>query len=145
MDIVDSIHALNREIQEIELSVQEKEKDDALLSSVIQEIHNESLKQDIAQLRVKHCIDSELSEIRSKLYVLYDTKRRKTDEVKSLFRCVSENVHLCPICLENSVNTFVSQCGHSFCDRCIRNVRYMKCPMCRADYGPFDIKSLIFS
>jgi hypothetical protein len=45
----------------------------------------------------------------------------------------------CPICIEtiHPHNLFVSDCGHSFCLSCIKQIHKNECPMCRHSIGPF--------
>jgi energy-converting hydrogenase A subunit M len=47
--------------------------------------------------------------------------------------------HECPICFETipSKNLFVSECGHSFCLSCVKQIHKNECPMCRHSIGPF--------
>lgn len=38
-------------------------------------------------------------------------------------------MHLCPVCLSSEVNVFCDPCGHSFCNKCIKNTHF--CYICR--------------
>lgn len=46
-------------------------------------------------------------------------------------------VHICPICLNNSVSSFLIPCGHTFCDNCIKKIR-TSCFICRQDIQRFS-------
>ena len=51
----------------------------------------------------------------------------------------TQTKHECPICFETipSKNLFVSDCGHSFCLSCVKQIHKNECPMCRHTIGPF--------
>ena len=51
----------------------------------------------------------------------------------------TQTKHECPICFETipSKKLFVSDCGHSFCLSCVKQIHKNECPMCRHTIGPF--------
>lgn len=51
----------------------------------------------------------------------------------------TQTKHDCPICMESISphNLFVSDCGHSFCLSCVKQIHKNQCPMCRHTIGPF--------
>ena len=46
----------------------------------------------------------------------------------------------CGICLENIQDTLNMECGHKFCEKCIRQwlFEHSTCPMCRAEVDPLE-------
>lgn len=46
-------------------------------------------------------------------------------------------VHLCPICISNSVSSFLIPCGHTYCDSCIKKIRGL-CFICRQEVQRFS-------
>lgn len=53
----------------------------------------------------------------------------------------------CAVCLDRpDPAVFTQPCGHVFCERCLQNAiqRTKKCPVCRQDMRPRNIKALQF-
>ena len=65
----------------------------------------------------------------------YKTKDKFINLMKPLIQLFNKkpetyNSKECPICLETIKNLVVINCGHSFCEKCIKNIN-ITCPMCR--------------
>ena len=61
-----------------------------------------------------------------------DERKRTMPNIDSMPK-VYDDVEECPICLEPATQCVQTECNHRFCQRCIRHVAVMHCPMCRQD------------
>lgn len=52
----------------------------------------------------------------------------------------------CPLCTLNFKNQMIKNCGHTFCENCIKerlNARMRKCPSCNLPFGSTDVLDIV--
>ena len=89
-----------------------------------------------------------IEQVRYELMSLYDKKQNISESIKLILNLTDDEsgrVYSCPICFERKVSRFISVCGHTYCVQCIDANRRFTCPMCRTQYDPTHVRSLIFS
>lgn len=109
------------------------------------DLYDEDTNTEIYKLKSNLEEKTKYTEKKKELDDMYLKKCRMLDNIKNLLQVEGTHSLICPVCFEKNVNSFIRQCGHTFCSFCINSVRHKNCPMCRSHFDIFDIKSLIFS
>ena len=88
------------------------------------------------ELSEKILDSNKLKEIKEK----YVNKRKELNSHLYLIQNINKHniVSICPICLENKIDTYCNPCGHTACSKCFEksemmnnNLNANKCPICR--------------
>jgi len=58
------------------------------------------------------------------------------DKYKDKYKNKYKNKYLCQVCYINKINTCLSNCGHTFCDECCKNMN--NCPKCTSPVNIFN-------
>jgi len=115
--------------------------------------------EDVASISNKEKALSSLNNLDASIKVILDSlKEEKTSTMKKMLRAVyftkfvketisdtslkSLTIYACPVCLENQVDAFISDCGHTGCKKCLNDKG--TCPVCR---GPkkLGVKQLYYN
>lgn len=129
--IKDSIKLLCQQIDEAEELKLKYEK-------VLENTYILNLDEELTD-KIKKQTDAKITEL--KLDILYEqhNKHRKycetakflIDIIKIELGPNTEDVNLCPICMDNYITNVISPCGHCVCKKCKENIKYT-CFICRA-------------
>lgn len=71
-----------------------------------------------------------------------ENKQKEEEEMRKKLKKINEALEdvECGICLDTMVFPVTNSCGHTFCERCISNLketsRNSNCPQCRAELNP---------
>lgn len=141
----DRFEILKAEIELAEMSLKLLESDEALLSNVVQTINNSQLKQKISDILNEYKEHNGISQKRSKIMELYNERSGMINEIKRLFVQMNIQANFCSLCLENAVDVYLKECGHTYCAKCLGRNLHPRCPMCRTPYCFNDVRNLIFS
>lgn len=102
------------------------------------------------ELSEKILDSNKLQEVKDK----YVTKRKEINSHLYLIQSINKYniVGICPICLENKIDTYCNPCGHTACRNCLdkssritnnnNNLNVDKCPICRVYIS--DLRKLYF-
>ena len=76
---------------------------------------------------------------KEKLQLSLETCTRVIRNLYKSYQSIKEVslIHLCPICLQNSVASFLIPCGHTYCDKCIKKIG-RSCFICRQEVQRFS-------
>ena len=113
------------------------------LSTIEQHIHqlgnekNVDITQfnDNFKIQKHNVIDSTISQALVD-YEDYNKSVKKLNTISNLYKInKSKNVKLCSICLSNELAYFLSPCGHTFCDQCVKRIANERCYICRQSFN----------
>lgn len=136
---------LKAEIELAEMSLKLLESDETLLSNVVQNINNSQLKQKISDILTEYKDQNGIAQKRLNIMELYTERAEMINEIKRLFVKMNIQANFCSLCLENPVDVYLKECGHTYCARCLGRNVHPRCPMCRTPYCFNDVRNLIFS
>jgi hypothetical protein len=102
----------------------------------IQELIDESNDKELTDVLTKRIKTNPLHQKNEELEILIGELEKELVPLKDID--IKKNI--CGICFESEVNCFNKNCGHSFCETCMKKTT--KCAACRIKINPGDIKNI---
>jgi hypothetical protein len=124
------IHTFQKEQKQIEENSEKIELLNSCKDQLINKCSTENIDESLNQMNIV------ITDLRSKQKALCESHQYTTACVSRLFRTsthYSDNDprRLCPICINNEVDTAVVPCGHTVCSNCILKCDLSHCFICR--------------
>jgi rubrerythrin len=120
------------EMLKVEAEYNEMNADVKLLTEIIKQVQNVSLRNDLTECLQKFTERAELQDKKDKLAHL-SGKVKAMDEILMNTNAKRYAQFTCPICTDRYVGIFLDPCGHAICHGCMLKLRDSKCPMCRTE------------
>jgi hypothetical protein len=102
-------------------------------NNIIIEDLSESIDQvNYILLSILDNIDNVLKEKQDKLIININNDKQTLKSLSKVFNILrSTNIsYTCPVCLQNQVDVFIQDCGHSMCSQCVSKA--IQCFFCRS-------------
>lgn len=73
----------------------------------------------------------------------YEVSKRRMMQFRDVYRVAKNNEEsACPICMTHQVESFLAPCGHTYCNKCLLDIR-ARCYICRQPFS--GVHKLYFS